>query len=230
MYVGRINTNSVSYHNGSAKVIVTGAGSVLKKSALTSAELPNSSLSATTSLGIGGCGFQGWNNNGLLYYSSGTYGPGGKGEVVVANGGLVVINGYIGVYTNSTLRIDGGRTQCARIGFETNAVLNVALRAGDANGTALMTATTDPLLSAEVRIWGAKLEVELGQDFAPVAGDVYTLISGPLNATINRFTYGGAVLEDGAIIQVGGTSFKVGYSATEVTLTVRRTGTMIRIL
>jgi T5SS/PEP-CTERM-associated repeat protein len=230
MYVGRINTNSVTYHNGLAKLVVTGTNSVLKKSALTSAELPNSSLSATTSLGIGGCGFQGWNNSGLLYYSSGTYGSGGKGAVVIENGGLLTLNGYIGVYTNSTLRIDGGRTQCARIGLETNAVLTVALRAGDANGTALMTATTDPLLSAEVRIWGAKLDVELGQDFRSVAGDVYTLISGPLHATINRFTYGGEALEDGAVIQVGGTSFKVGYSATDVTLTVRRTGTMIRVL
>jgi T5SS/PEP-CTERM-associated repeat protein len=68
MYVGRISTNSVSSHNGIAKVVVTGAGSVVKKSALSSGDLPNASISATTSLGIGGCGFQGWGTDGLLYY------------------------------------------------------------------------------------------------------------------------------------------------------------------
>jgi T5SS/PEP-CTERM-associated repeat protein len=228
VYVGRIATNSVSSHNGLARLVVTGTNSVLKRTVLTSAELPNSSFGSTTSLGIGGCGFQGRNSSGLLYYPG--YGPGGKGEAVIENGGLVALNGYIGVYTNSTLRIDGGRTQSARIGLETNALLNVALRAGDANGAALMTAATDPLLSAEVRIWGAKLAVELGQDFKPVAGDVYTLISGPLHATLNRFTYGGSVLQDGSLLQVGGTRFRVSYANNAVKLTVRPSGTMIGVL
>lgn len=221
MYVGRIATNSVSAHGGRAKVVVTGTGSVLKKSALTTADLPNASMSVSSSLGVGGCGFQGWSTSGLLYASGSTYGPGGKGEVVVENGGLLSLNGYIGVYTNSTLRIDGGHTQSAYVGLETNAVLNAVLRAGDANGTALMTATT------EVRLWGATLNVELGQDFTPAAGAVYTLISGPLHATLNRFTYGGSRLQDGALITVGTRTFKVNYTANAVRLTLRSTGTAI---
>jgi T5SS/PEP-CTERM-associated repeat protein len=224
MYVGRIATNLVSSHNGLAKVVVTGAGSVLKKSALTVAELPDATISATTSLGVGGGGFSGWDNDGLKYYSLGTYGPGGKGEVVVENGGLVDLNGYVAVYSNSTLRIDGGRTQSGYIGIETGAVFNAVLRQGDANGTALMTAST------EVRLWGATLAVELGTDFVSVPGDVYTLISGPLHTSINRFSFNGARLQDGDVIQAGGTTFKVGYTANAVTLTARQTGTMIRVL
>lgn len=227
-YIGRINTNSVSSHNGLAKLVVTGTGSVLKKSALTAVELPDASISTTASLGVGGCGFAGWTTAGLLYYITGgvpgVYGPGGRGEAVIEDGGLVDLNGYIGVYSNSLLRIDGGRMLSARIGLETNAVLNAVLRAGDANGTALMTAST------EVRLWGPTLEVERGQDFVSVPGDVYTLISGPLNATINRFSHDGAVLQDGDLIKVGGTTFKVGYTSNAVTLTVRQTGTMIRVL
>jgi|GEM_PF-2452261 len=228
MYVGRINTNSVSSHNGLARLVVTGAGSVLKRTALTIDDLPGSTISATTSLGIGGCGFQGWTLTGLSYYANsgvpGVYGPGGRGEAVIENGGLVDLNGYIGVYSNSLLRIDGGRMQAARIGLETNAVLNAVLRAGDANGTALMTAST------EVRLWGPTLSVERGEDFVAVPGDVYTLISGPLHASINRFTYDGAVLQDGDLIKAGGATFKVGYTSNAVTLTVRQTGTMIRVL
>lgn len=227
-YIGRINTNSVSSHNGLAKLIVTGTGSVLKKSALTAVDLPGASVSTTMSLGVGGCGFAGWTEAGLLYYITGgvpgVYGPGGRGEAVIENGGLVDLNGYIGVYSNSLLRIDGGRMQSARIGLETNAVLNAVLRAGDANGTALMTAST------EVRLWGPTLSVERGEDFVAVPGDVYTLISGPLHASINRFTYDGAVLQDGDLIKAGGATFKVGYTSNAVTLTVRQTGTMIRVL
>ncbi len=157
-----------------------------------------------------------------MYYS--THGPGGKGEVVVENGGLVELNGYIAVYSNSLIRIDGGRTQSKYIGMETNAVFQAVLRASDANGGALMTATD------QVRLWGATLELERGSDFTPVPGDVYTLIEGPLHATINRFSWNGAPLQNGDIVKVGGTTFKVGYTANAVTLTVRQVGTVIRLL
>ncbi len=222
MYVGRIATNSVSSHNGLAKIVVTGTGSVLKKSALTVVDLPSASISLSTSLGLGGCGYKGWTDSGLAYDT--VYGPGGKGEAVIENGGLVSLNAYISVYPNSKLWIDGGRTESAYIGLDTNSTFNAVLRAGDANGSALMTATS------EVRLWGAKLDLGLGADFAQQAGDVYTLISGPLHATINRFTYNGSRLQDGDVIEVGGTSFKVAYTANAVTLTVRQTGTLIKVL
>ncbi len=222
IYLGRIYTNSVSSHNGVAKLLVTGAGSVLKKSALTASDLPGASIAVNVGLGVGGCGYQGWNTDGLLYATG--YGPGGKAEAVIENGGLVSLNYYLGVYSNSTLRIDGGRTESAYIGLETNAVFNAVLRAGDANGSALMTATS------EVRLWGATLDLDLGADFARHGGDVYTLISGPLHESINRFTYNGSRLQDGDVIEVGGTEFKVAYTADAVTLTVRQTGTLIRVL
>ncbi len=222
IYFGRIYTNTVSSHNGVAKLLVTGAGSVLKKSALTAGDLPGAAISVNTSLGVGGCGYQGWTAAGLLYATG--YGPGGKAEAVIENGGLVSLNALIGVYSNSTLRIDGGRTESATVGFETNAVFNAVLRAGDANGSALMTA------SSEVRLWGATLDLDLGADFTRRGGDVYTLISGPLHATLNRFTYNGSRLQDGDVIEAGGTAFKVAYTADAVTLTVRQTGTLIRVL
>jgi T5SS/PEP-CTERM-associated repeat protein len=223
MYLGRISTNSVVSHNGLGQLVVTGPGSVIKKSALTTTELPGASISGTASLGVGGGGFSGWDDNGLKYY--GSYGPGGKGLAVIENGGLVDLNGAIGVYSDSTLRIDGGHTQSSTIGLETNSVFNAVLRQEDANGTALMTA------SGEVRIWGATLAVECGSDFTPVAGDVYTLITaGSLNSTINRFSYDGRVLQDGDLIKSGGTTFKVGYTANSVTLTVHCAGTVILVL
>ncbi len=222
IYLGRIETNKVSSHNGVAKLVVTGAGSVLKRSSVTTTDFPGASIADNTSLGVGGCGFQGWTTAGLLYYKG--YGPGGKGEVVAENGGLVRLNAYLSVYPDSTLRIDGGRTESAYIGLETNAVFNAVLRAGDANGSALMTATS------EVRVWGATLNLQLGADFARHGGDVYTLISGPLHATLNRFTYNGSRLQDGDVIEAGGTEFKVAYTANAVTLTVRQTGTLIKVL
>ncbi len=226
MYVGRFSTNSVQSYNGSAKLVVTGTGSVLKKTALTTIDLPGAKL-MSVSLGVGGCAFTGWNNSGMKYYSEGSigHGPGGKGLATIENGGRVEIDGYFAVYSNSTLRIDGGRTHSGQIGLETNAVLNAVLRQSDANDIALMTA------NGEARIWGATLVIERGTDFTPIPGDVYTLItSGSLNENIKRFSYNGATLQDGDLIEVGGTTFKVGYTATDVTLTVRCVGTLITIL
>ncbi len=45
-----------------------------------------------------------------------------------------------------------------------------------------------------------------------------------------RSAINGACLEDGDIIEAGGTTFKVAYTANAATLTVRQTGTVIRVL
>ncbi|MFA7174876.1 MAG: hypothetical protein WC340_15990 [Kiritimatiellia bacterium] len=217
-----VGLTSLGAYNDEVKLVVTGTGSVLKKSALTKSELPSAYIEEIISLGIGSK-FWGWNDSGLVHSSG--YQSGCKALTVIENGGQVEINGTVAVFPDSTLRIDGGRMHSDKIGLDTNAVFNTVLRSGDANGTALMTAT------GEVRIWGATLAVEKGLDFVPVSGDVYTLITADaLNSTINRFSYDGSVLQDGDLIRVEGTPFKVGYTANAVTLTVRNNGTVIFVL
>jgi T5SS/PEP-CTERM-associated repeat protein len=209
--------------SGRASLRVTGADSVVKRTALTAGELPFANWTALSPLGVGAGAGNMWSSTGGLPSDSTVR---TKAELTVDHGGRVSVNGRIIVYSNSTVRVNGGRIETSNvIGLEEGSQFHATLTAGDANSTALMAA------SSEVRIWGAELVVELGADFTPVADDVYTLISaGTLSAPYNRFSCGGLVLEDGAVIQAGGTTFKVGYTANAVTLTVRQTGTMIRVL
>ncbi|MDZ4197947.1 MAG: hypothetical protein U1E27_01535, partial [Kiritimatiellia bacterium] len=196
LFTGTAATNAGAIYNAKGTILVTGTGSVIRSTSLTSVDLPLASFSTASgrAIGVGGAGWGGWNENGLLLPSE-QFGTNaymrGNGTLIVENGGLVDAGaGRLAVFSNSLLRIDGGRALTTQLGMETGSVFNVVLNLGDANADALLTA------SGEVRLWGATLQVELADGYAPAVDDVFTLKSfGTLNSPYNRFSYGGSILE-----------------------------------
>ena len=239
MSIGRHGTGTVSVTGNGSKLLAPGEKNVIlgysantsqgtliiendgvvEKSGTTGNLYVGYSTNTTDQLIVRDNGVLRWGGSGTVYVGFNK----SQGLVSVESGGLVEVeNGDFVVYSNSTLRIDGGRIQSVKSDLQSHVVFNAVLWQGDANNTALMTA------SGEGRIRDAVLTVEKGADFVYKPGDVYTLMTAsPLHATYNRFAYDGSVLQDGDIIDVGGTIFKVGYTANTVTLTVRQTGTLI---
>ncbi|MDZ4199545.1 MAG: hypothetical protein U1E27_09700, partial [Kiritimatiellia bacterium] len=220
--IGAGQTNALGIYNAKGTVLVTGTGSVLRSTALTSVELPFASFTTASgrAIGVGAAAWGGgWHDGGL--WIPGEAGGTNQyvrsdGTLIVEKGGLVDAGaGRLAVFSNSLLRIDGGRALTTQLGMETGSVFNVVLNLGDANADALLTA------SGEVRLWGATLQVELADGYAPAVDDVFTLISfGTLNSPYNRFSYGGSILEDEATFTVGSTDFQIDYFNNNVYLTV----------
>ncbi|MDZ4199592.1 MAG: PEP-CTERM sorting domain-containing protein [Kiritimatiellia bacterium] len=210
--IGPATTNALEIYNAKGTLTVTGEGSVLKRTALTTVELPLANITSPQSnLGIGAGAFNGWTSEGIVLPSGYMR---GQGALIVEKGGLVDINGLLGVFSNSSIRIAGGRTTSAQIGMDTGSVFNVVLQLSNANSTGLMTAT------GEVRLWGAELAVELADGYSPNVDDVFTLIDGAFFGVTSRFSRGGTLLEDESVFMVDSTQFRIDYFGGDVLLTV----------
>ncbi|MDZ4198244.1 MAG: hypothetical protein U1E27_03065, partial [Kiritimatiellia bacterium] len=202
---------------GLGKLTVTGSNSVFRRTISVSGDYPLANFASYSNLGIGSAVWNtgSWDAYGMIEKQTNGY-IRGQGLLVVEKGGLVDMGiGAIGLFSNSTVRVDGGRIRSGQLGMETGSVYNAVLRLGDADADALIT------VAGEVRLWGATLNVELGDDFLPVVDEVYTLIDAvTLNLLYNRFSFNGAILEDESVFTVNSTEFRIDYAPTQVLLTV----------
>lgn len=135
----------------------------------------------------------------------------GKGLMIAENGGRIETASRLLVFSNSTVRVDGGQIHANQIGMESNSVFNAVLRLGDANSTtALMTATD------QVRIYGATLDVRIGSDFVYNYGDKYLLMrSENLPGGIGFLDMAGNLIEDDTNVTLDGQLFYYSYFAGE---------------
>ncbi|MDZ4197991.1 MAG: PEP-CTERM sorting domain-containing protein [Kiritimatiellia bacterium] len=193
-------------------VLITGEGSALRPYAGST-----NGLDATfRNIGVGGYNYYSgdsiWTADGL---TTNAY-ERGEGRMVIEKGGTVESSNGLLVFSNSTLRIDGGTAQAVRFGMETGSVFQAVLNLSDANAAGLVIA------SGEVRLWGASLDVQLADGYTPSEDDVFKLIDGSVfdSQVINRFSRNGSILEDESTFSVGSTEFKIEYFGGDVLLTV----------
>ncbi|MDZ4198712.1 MAG: PEP-CTERM sorting domain-containing protein [Kiritimatiellia bacterium] len=210
--IGVAITNASNLFTAKGSITVTGEDSVLKR--YTGGAILGDA--GSTSLGVGAGGWGGWDLSGLLLPNDSGH-VRGEGLLVVEDGGLVQVDSRISLFSNSTIRIDGGRTISSNIGMETGSVFQVVLGLADANAAqALMTS------SGEVRIWGATLDVQLADGYTPAVDDLFKLIDGSAfdSQVINRFSMNGSILADESTFSVGATDFRIDYFGGDVFLTV----------